>query len=276
MGDYLHYTQKVWCRSWLDTCSFFGGWRFFVLPALLFVGGLLFHWRISQDWTRFTTLRLPPMMDEVVVYALYGFASVGLLFVLVFAINLCLAPYRLYRELRAEKEKSECCIKELQQDLEEVATNDVRPVLRIEYQREKHFTDRGSAIEVRLVVKNDSEVEAQRVRVTMESLIAETKKRKAYPFSTQFNALKLHVLHGRQGMYLHPGDSMEVLVVKVPRDGGYFFIEGYDNAGQPMTYQTVRAKYRVNITATAWGAKKDHKTFILTPQKAGRITFRQA
>jgi hypothetical protein len=277
MRSYLTYVRKVWRCSWSETSRFFGGWRAIILPLLGFIGGLSLHWLASLIWDRFSTLRLPPVMDEIIVFVLYGLAGTVLVGVLAFAVNLVLAPYRLYRDACARADALERETAELQEDMKEATRTVPQAALAMEYDPAKHLTRHPNGdVDVRLLVKNQGPGSAQRVRVKLESLVAKTNKRKAAAFSTQFNAVRLQVVREPLGFTLHEEDVAEVILLRVSKNDDFFHIPGYNAREEAKEFRTPRAKYHLTIVASSMNAKAARMEFIVASKKGGGISFTPA
>ncbi len=167
------------------------------------------------------------------------------------------------------------CI-DLKQDLKETLSGQARPRLEMQYEPGSHFTRHPNGdTEVRILVRNPGPGGAHRVRVKLERLVPLTKKKLASPYSTQFNALRLQVVRENPGFSLHQGDSAEVILLRAEKGGMYYTIDGYDTAGQPGTFKTPRANYRLRVTATAMNAHPDTVEFVVSSRPNGEITFKR-
>lgn len=164
---------------------------------------------------------------------------------------------------------------ELRKDLAEATVSKPRAALRIEHDPKCHITKHPNGlVEIGLNVRNDGRERALRVRVKLESLIPQTKKRTASAFSTQFNALRLQVVREEPGFALHCGDLAQVILMRAPKGDEFFYIDGYNVEGERHTFRTPRAKYHMTVVANAMNAEPARMEFTVSPTRGRGVSFK--
>ena len=165
---------------------------------------------------------------------------------------------------------------ELKKDLADATPSKPRAALNIEHDPDCHITKHPNGlVEIRLNVRNDGPERARRVRVKLESLVPQTKKTVASPFSTQFNALRLQVVREELGFALHSGDVAEVILMRAPKGDEFFYIDGYNVKGERDTFKTPRAKYHMSVVANAMNAEPSRMDFTVSPTRSRGVSFKQ-
>jgi hypothetical protein len=94
MSNFWRCIWVAFGTAWSRTCYQLGGWRFFLVPPAAFLCGLLVHWRASFIWDEYLPRPFPGVMDEIFIFTVYTFAGVGLLFVVMLAVNFVVVLWR--------------------------------------------------------------------------------------------------------------------------------------------------------------------------------------
>lgn len=93
---YMAWASKVIKRGWRDAVAVFGGWQA-VIPLLIIPPvGFLLHLQFGRPQA---------VQNELFIWAIYGLAASGVVFILIFVGSVISAPYRIERD-RANTEKS--------------------------------------------------------------------------------------------------------------------------------------------------------------------------